>query len=98
MSHQQLLPDPMTPIDLARILRSYGIGPEVIRFKPYLVYKGYHAGGFKTLWQRHLNEYGKADQMKTGAPSFAFFAKGGKGRKVTAVTTGNRNRQYSCGL
>ena len=35
-----------------------------------------------------------------GASSFAFFAKGGQkvGRKVTAVTTGNRNRQYPCGL
>ncbi|HEV3037405.1 MAG TPA: DUF3631 domain-containing protein [Candidatus Angelobacter sp.] len=48
--------DPMTPIDLARILRPYGIGPEAIRSKPYLVFKGYHAGDFKSLWQRHLVE------------------------------------------
>ena len=52
----------MTPIDLARILRPYGIGPEAIRTKPYLVYKGYRAGDFKTLWQRHLHE----DNGKTG--------------------------------
>jgi hypothetical protein len=35
-----------------------------------------------------------------GARSFALFAKGRQrvGRRVTAVTTGYRNRQYSCGL
>jgi hypothetical protein len=48
--------DPMTPIDLARILRPYGIGPEAIRSKRYPVYKGYHAGDFKSLWQRHWVE------------------------------------------
>jgi hypothetical protein len=49
--------DPMTPIDLARILRPYGIAPTTIRLKPGLIIKGYHAGDFKPLWQCHLDEY-----------------------------------------
>ena len=47
---------PMTPIDLARILRPFGISPTTIRSKPNLIYKGYHAGDFKSLWQCHLDE------------------------------------------
>jgi hypothetical protein len=45
---------PMTPIDLALILRPFGIGPRVIRKSRVLVYKGYYFEEFKPLWERHL--------------------------------------------
>jgi hypothetical protein len=45
---------PMTPIDLARILHPFGIGPRTIRENRLLVYKGYYFEEFKPLWARHL--------------------------------------------
>jgi hypothetical protein len=45
---------PMTPIDLARILRPFGIGPRAIRKSRLLVYKGYDFEEFKPLWERYL--------------------------------------------
>ena len=45
--------DPMTPIDLARILRPRGISSKNIR-DCGSVYKGYVVGDFRALWQHHL--------------------------------------------
>jgi hypothetical protein len=47
---------PMTPVDLARILRPFGIAPEPIRLSRVLVVKGYCTRDFFPLWQHHLGE------------------------------------------
>ncbi|HEV3315800.1 MAG TPA: DUF3631 domain-containing protein [Candidatus Angelobacter sp.] len=55
---------PMTPIDLARILRPYGISPSTIRENRFLTLKGYRSEDFKPLWKRHLGESKKDENNK----------------------------------
>ena len=47
--------EPMTPIELARILRPLGINPANIRIRRYLVVKGYYTRDFVPHW-RQLDE------------------------------------------
>lgn len=74
--------DPMTPIDLARILRPHGISPKNIR-DCGSVYKGYVVSDFRALWQHHLgSEQTKTEerQAATALQSAALFSSINKGR------------------
>jgi hypothetical protein len=81
----------MIPIDLARILRPFGISPATIRLKPFLTYSGCCSGGFKPLWKCRLDE-----KQRRGRPMIATLALAMHDASVTAVTnvtTSNTNRQ-----